>query len=80
MILRHSFLVRITSHQFFSILIFILSIIYLWNERNEDRFTYNKLMTKMSEVVYSTVQKCGRKYKSETALKLHMKYECGVKP
>jgi len=37
-------------------------------------------MTKMSEVVYSTVQKCGRKYKSETALKLHMKYECGVKP
>jgi len=23
---------------------------------------------------------CGRKYKSKRAVKLHMKYECGVKP
>lgn len=25
-------------------------------------------------------KKCGRKYKSRQAMRLHIKYECGVKP
>lgn len=33
-----------------------------------------------SQDVYFCSNKCGRKYKSKTALYTHLKYECGVDP
>lgn len=38
-----------------------------WMMKNHDRLFYCPKM-------------CGRKYKSKQAVKLHMKYECGIEP